>query len=307
VLKTRLLLAAAILTPLLLIIWADQRANLGLPGIWLLPVGLLITGLAAAELRMLFRPDTARPATWLCVLAAGLVAASAGVPILWRLVSASPYPPDCPLGSSGWILLALLTALGAAVAVELWRYQQPSGLAAARIGFTLLAAVYLGLPMAFLFLLRMLGDGGWGLTALVSTIVVVKVSDSGAYFSGRAWGRHKLAPLVSPKKTVEGAVGGLLAAVLAAWFCRGLLAAWMGTPQAAGGSLLAWALFGLALGMAGMFGDLAESLLKRDAACKDSSHWLPGLGGVLDILDSLLATAPVSFVFWAAGLIGPAG
>jgi phosphatidate cytidylyltransferase len=132
----------------------------------------------------------------------------------------------------------------------------------------------------------------------------VKACDTGAYTFGRLFGRHKMSPVISPGKTIEGAVGGLLAACAASYvvFWAFDSSEWTVKISADNfrfvGGKLAWLTFGLVVGAAGMFADLAESLLKRDAEVKDSSRWLPGLGGVLDILDSLLLAAPVALGWW---------
>ena len=130
---------------------------------------------------------------------------------------------------------------------------------------------------------------------MASWIIVVKLGDIGAYSVGRLVGRHKITPLLSPSKTWEGAAGTLLFSVLGSWAVFRFL-----PPH---GPSWGWLPFGLLMGGVGMAGDLAESLLKRDAGSKDSSRWLPGLGGVLDILDSLLLTAPLAWFCWSAGLV----
>jgi phosphatidate cytidylyltransferase len=121
------------------------------------------------------------------------------------------------------------------------------------------------------------------------------MSDTGQYFVGRALGRHKLAPRVSPGKTWEGVGGGvvfgLIGAGLVFWLAGRFHVASVVT-------------FALALVPAGISGDLAESLIKRDVGVKDSSTWMPGFGGVLDLLDSLLVAAPVAYLFWALGWVG---
>jgi phosphatidate cytidylyltransferase len=137
------------------------------------------------------------------------------------------------------------------------------------------------------------------------------MSDTGQYAAGRAFGRHKLLPLVSPGKTWEGVAGGFVFAIAAAWLVFGWGARFIVTTpnsfmkaiEATGGPI-AITLFAVTVAAAGIIGDLAESMLKRDAGVKDSSTWLPGFGGVLDLLDSLLAAAPVAYAFWAFGIVG---
>ncbi len=157
---------------------------------------------------------------------------------------------------------------------------------------------YVAVPLSFMLailyptsLTGMSWDGRWWLVYL---ILVTKVTDVAAYFVGRLWGRIKLAPLLSPKKTVEGAVAGFLCAVLFS-VLMGLLGN-MASSSLFHLPFLASIILGMCIGVAGQVGDLAESLLKRDAVVKDSND-LPGLGGVLDMVDSLLLTAPIVYFY----------
>jgi phosphatidate cytidylyltransferase len=118
--------------------------------------------------------------------------------------------------------------------------------------------------------------------------------DTGAYFVGRAYGRRPLAPAISPNKTVEGALGGLLAGGLAAIVVK-LIFGQMPGDLASDLSFAAAALFGMAIAAAGVLGDLVESLLKRDAHLKDAGSLLPGVGGILDRADSVLLAIPVTY------------
>lgn len=130
---------------------------------------------------------------------------------------------------------------------------------------------------------------------LLSLLIVVWVADIAAFFVGRRWGKHKLAPNISPGKTREGAVGGLVAVVI--W----LLASTMWQGSFAQDLLQHWSWFGIVvwgivLGAMSIMGDLFESLLKRRAHVKDSSRLLPGHGGVYDRIDALVVVLPVAFV-----------
>jgi phosphatidate cytidylyltransferase len=123
-------------------------------------------------------------------------------------------------------------------------------------------------------------------------IVITWVADTAAYFGGRAFGRHRLAPLISPNKTVEGAVAAILAATLIA----PLYSRWI-LPGGWEFSMRIAVAFGLAVGAFAIVGDLVESALKRECGVKDASNLLPGHGGLLDRLDSLLWAFPTAFFF----------
>jgi phosphatidate cytidylyltransferase len=146
-------------------------------------------------------------------------------------------------------------------------------------------ALYLGLALGLALSVRAL----WGAGALLLPFLTIVISDSAQYYGGRLMGRRPLSPTISPKKTVEGAIAGVLAAVVA----TPALAAWVfpGCPLWAG------ALLGLLLSLMGIAGDLFESLLKRSAGVKDSSGLIPGHGGMLDRIDSLLFAGPVYYLF----------
>jgi phosphatidate cytidylyltransferase len=150
---------------------------------------------------------------------------------------------------------------------------------------SLFPLIYLGVPIGALVAVR----ASVSREALLLLIAVIVTSDSGQYYAGRAFGRRPLAPTISPKKTVEGAIGGL---VVGTAVTLGLgLYLLPGVPPSA------LALLGAALVALGVVGDLFESLLKRGAGLKDSSHLIPGHGGVLDRIDSWLFAAPVYYVF----------
>jgi len=157
--------------------------------------------------------------------------------------------------------------------------------------------VYVAVPLSYMLAIlypiapSTVEDGRWWIVYL---ILVTKVTDIGAYFIGRIWGKRRLAPVLSPKKTVEGAVGGLVCTI---GLSLGMV--YLGRSFAGDSFPLAFvdALWlGVLIGVFGQLGDLAESLLKRDAMVKDSNK-IPGLGGVLDMLDSLIFTAPIVYFY----------
>lgn len=140
-------------------------------------------------------------------------------------------------------------------------------------------------------------NGSAGRQLLITVVALVVVADTGAYFSGRRFGRHKLAASVSPGKTLEGVAGGLVASLLLAGLLAGLLANWFGQLH------WVWVLgLAAATALASVVGDLLESMVKRSRGVKDSGAILPGHGGVLDRIDSLTAALPVfTFVLLLTG------
>ena len=179
--------------------------------------------------------------------------------------------------------------------------EQRRGEVATRIAKTSLAMVYIAMLFGFVLSHRQIqNDNALGLVAIVLIIATAKTSDAAAYFVGKSIGRRKIAPKLSPNKTVEGAVGGIFGGIAGSAIVVFLVA-----PLIVGITVpKPWwwfLLYGVTVTLAGMLGDLAESMLKRDAQIKDSSSWLPGLGGVLDVIDSLVFAAPVSFVIWLVG------
>lgn len=205
--------------------------------------------------------------------AAGLVMAAA-----FFIDVAAPRPvPLAPL--------AALVALAAALAGAKDRERSIPAAAATLMGAAYLGA--LGGTMAALHVMPPASRGPWRILLL---LVAVMASDSLAYFTGRALGRRKLAPAVSPGKTVEGAIGGVVGGVVGA-LAVGLLGPPIPPVHAA--------LLGAGVAVFGMVGDLAESLLKRWAGVKDAGRLFPGHGGMLDRLDSLLFAAPVLYYYFA--------
>jgi len=243
---------------------------------------MTLAGLACFELRGLL-DSASRPPNWLFFAAVlGLVAVNWVRPLgEWLGRNPDPWP---------WIAGLLAAVLMAAFLWEMAVFQNPGG-AVTRTATAFWMAGYLGLLPCFLIQLRWQSASSagrdLGVVALALAVFVPKCSDTGAYFTGRLIGKHPLAPILSPKKTWEGAVGGLIAGVAAAVGINrcGPVLSGIGTEIG----------FGITVGLAAMFGDLAESLIKRDCQRKDASQVVPGFGGVLDILDSILFAAPVAF------------
>ena len=287
-LRWRLSLGTLIVLLLIGLVWLDHRANV--PGAWLFPLAVVLALLATHEVLGLLANRGLRPIGWL-VYAGNVLLLVA----FWLPLAFLPLPKG---EGTAWPVVALAVVVFALFCGEMRRYERP-GEATGNLAAAVLAVVYVGVMFGLIVQLRML----YGVGALAALVIVVKMGDSGAYAVGKPLGRHKLTPVLSPNKTVEGAVGQLLTTALTAWAAF----AWL-VPLTlpAGAPPTAWwraMLFGLLVGGAGMIGDLAESLLKRDCGSKDSSRWLPGYGGVLDLLDSLLLAAPAAWLCWTLGLV----
>jgi phosphatidate cytidylyltransferase len=244
---------------------------------FLFSAAIVACTLATRELLRMLDPAS-RPSAVLCQL--GVIAILVAN---WR----------SPLGiamDAGRLIAFIYVGVGlAAFLVEMWTFKGPDRIAE-RIAQTILVVFYLGVLPSFFLQLRWLPQHA--ALALALTVFVPKGNDIGAYFTGkfltgRILGRHLLTPRLSPKKTWQGAIGGMLAA--------GGVAVGIAEFGPIFPSTLAAVGFGLAVGLAGVFGDLAESLLKRDRQTKDASASIPGFGGVLDVIDSLLFAAPVAF------------
>ena len=255
---TRVLSALVLLPAVLAVVW------------FLPPAGTLVLAIVAAIIGV---TEYARMAAALgapipTVLVALLTAALCGV---------------VGLGLDGSELLLLAALVIVATWLVASRPPGPGVLAAA--GAALFAVVYIGLPLGAIAGIRAVA----GREAVVLLMITIVVSDSAQYYTGRAFGRAPLAPTISPKKTREGALGGVLFGA-AAMTAGGRMI----FPDAGWGVLAGTA---LAVVTFGIVGDLFESLLKRSAGVKDSSGLIPGHGGILDRIDSWLFAGPAFYVF----------
>lgn len=221
-----------------------------------------LAGLSAAVGAPVSRPVLMTASVVLCVATA----------MTGNLVSGGPLVP---------VLLALVVGAGLVTLAD----GAPSHAVVTRAAMVVMAPIYVGVPLGTIAWIHI----GYGPLTMVFLLVVVAVSDSTQYFSGRAFGRRKLAPTISPGKTVEGAIGGVTAAALTG--------AWVAPMWIIGVTWMEGAALGLVLCAAGIAGDLFESLLKRGAGVKDSSSLIPGHGGVLDRIDAHLFAAPVFALF----------
>jgi phosphatidate cytidylyltransferase len=154
----------------------------------------------------------------------------------------------------------------------------------AGISVTIFGILYIAWFLSFLVKIRYMPNGAWLLGTL---LLITKSGDIGAYLVGSRFGKTLLIPRISPKKSIEGALGGLIFSVLAALVSKNFL-------------LYSWThllMLGICLGILGQLGDLSESLMKRDCGVKDSGRIFSELGGVLDVIDSLLFTGPVFYFY----------
>lgn len=244
--------------------------------LWLLPpwggvaAAAVTAALAAGELAVM----GARVSLGTSPAAASAAAATVTVAFVASVMQARP-------DLLGVVLLALVLVACLGVLAR----EAPGPAVPGRAAAAVLAPIYTGLPLGAVGVVHVL----YGAAATTWLLAMIAVSDSAQYYCGRAFGRRRLAPLVSPGKTVEGAVGGVLVAVVVGAVSGPMVVETLTMPAAA--------LLALLMVLAGVAGDLFESLVKRSVGVKDSSALIPGHGGVLDRIDSHLFAAPVFYVF----------
>jgi len=226
---------------------------------------MAVAALALHEFYAMVLPAGRRNEGWLATLLGTLLAAL----LCWQAGEA--------------VLLALVGAFLLLALVFLFRHQDIS-VVVGQLGCVMLGWLYVALPLSYVARLHALDDGrAW--VFLVLTIVMI--GDSAALFTGRACGTHKLYPSVSPNKTIEGSLGGLAGSLVGAVIFTSIFLPELTLLKVLGGTLL--------IGVVSQLGDLFESLLKRGCNVKDSGTIIPGHGGMLDRLDSLLFAFPVAY------------
>jgi len=245
------------------------------PGIGLFLLAASVSVLAAREIAAILKANGVEASK--CVTTA---AAITGLLVSCIVPDRMPTPVAVAVVSSAAIGVLLLSLVFHS------RKRTVEGVVASA-GGTLLAFVYLGLMAGFLLAIRR-EHSVW---ILAWVILTTKSCDIGAYFAGRAFGKHKLISWLSPGKTWEGLIGGLVTSAAVGALGLALIRQWEPEHPSPWMGLVAGVLFGLM----GQFGDLIESLFKRDAGIKDASSVLPGFGGVLDVLDSPLMVAPIAY------------
>jgi phosphatidate cytidylyltransferase len=284
----RSIVGSLIAAGFMVILWADATGFLGAkPGHWLVLVAIVFTAGGSFEI---VRMAATRGLFLRPLLVPAAAAFLAAVPLAVHDLAG-------PQGASADALaLAVAVMLGIMCIVEVSTYRRDAA-ALPRLAAGFATAAAIGLPFAFMMRLRLMHatTDVAALIPLASMLAVVKVGDIAAYLVGSRIGRNRMAPVLSPGKTWEGAAASLAASIAVAWFCLNVLS--NDSPGPWGG----WALYGIAVGVAGMLGDLSESLVKRELAVKDSGTSLGALGGFLDLADATLIAAPVAWGLWVFG------
>jgi phosphatidate cytidylyltransferase len=285
----RILVSAILIPAFVFLFYLDQRAGPSAP--ILLALVLVVAVRSVWELIGLFRVRSFEPSFLQTAFLSCAVAASAWVPhLLWTSTSiASIDKIGIPLFAFAFSVLWLLASNAA-------RYREPGG-RMETLGAEILIVCYVGFLLCLTAELRWVAGAQAGYLVLGSLIVTAKCGDIGGYTLGRLFGRTKMAPRLSPGKTWAGAVGALIASALGGWIWLHWApplfdASW---PPCSG----VWSIiYGVLIGIAGMIGDLCESLIKRDLGKKDAAALMPGFGGLLDLTDSVLYAGPVALFLW---------
>jgi phosphatidate cytidylyltransferase len=303
-LRWRLISSAVILSVLLALVALDYRQALGAaPGLWLLPVLLAVSMLGTEEVLALFAAKGHRPVAWVPYLGNVLITLAACLPMLFQLAGRT-FPPIARWDRSAGRWWSSALAAAGVLAAEMQRFKRP-GRATVDAALGIFTLVYIGLLGSFLALLRQYDSNSWGMAALVSMLLVVKDGRCGGVLLRQESGPKQDGPDPKPRQDMgrghRRRIGGVPGVVgLFQFLAPAMIGSTYEPPP-----LFASLAYGAILAFAGMLGDLAESLLKRDMERKDSSSWIPGLGGVLDIVDAILVAAPIAWLCWVFGLVGP--
>ena len=289
-LGSRITVSALLIPSFIVLCCAD--AMTGAPAPVLLGLCLLLVLRGAWELVALLSIRSFRPSYPLTATCCSAVLLAGWSPHVFAI-----FPAETSrIADLGPIALAGTLSVLALMLAGTLRYRQP-GQSIETLGAELIVVTYIGILIAVTAQLRWVGGGPAGYLALGSLIVAAKCGDIAAYTLGRLFGRRKMVPRLSPGKTWMGGLGAILGAAAAS-----VLWLHFATPAiVAGAEPSAWywsVLYGAAIGGVGLLGDLCESLIKRDVEAKDSAELLPGFGGVLDLIDSVIFAGPVAWVLW---------
>jgi phosphatidate cytidylyltransferase len=302
----RLISAAVLISIALGLLWLDLNDSVrGQAGLWTVPL-LVVFGLGTVwEFSSLVNKRwSTSPAivTWHAFLSYVVVL----YPLWYSMVLQRDYPADCPIGRLGWVWIGALTGVGLSGCHALRQFslgpKDPADEVAQnqyRERTTLdwmmssLIIVYVVGGLSVWHVIRMRGPSS-GLYEVIALMSITKFSDAGAYFSGKLFGRTKLIPAISPGKTLEGLLGGIVFAIVIAYLAMRWVLPQLGV--APGPYWWGPAVMGVLLTIVGLVGDLLESMIKRSVGAKDSGKSIPGLGGVWDVTDSLIPTAIVGYL-----------
>lgn len=266
-LSTRVLTSVVGSLIISLLVWIGAYA--------MLPALIVVSIMGLYEyIRMLDRNDIDVRRISLAVFGAAIIVASLPA-----------FQTTPPWEGGSWREAALTVALGYLLVMEVMR---PGERPLERIVYSLFGLLYIPWLLGYFLLLRYSPDAGTGLLYFALPLLATFAADIGGYFGGQYFGRRKLAPEVSPGKTIEGAIGGLVLSFLVVLVLSSLTELW---------SPLESLLYSILVASASQLGDLSESLIKRALRTKDSGSSLPGHGGFLDRLDSLLFAVPATYLF----------